>query len=174
MAQRQNFIADFFEGNLGLQDQFKQHIREMLGVMNRKRFIQIYTEAQQQYLEKQAIKDHFTFGISYWGRVYKSHTRFPNDVSDENVREKLKNFLLGPGNKDLKSLKYYFLQQLLLCSKREIFDFEDEEITVMHFDHVATTDRQAENLIDMTLEALGHKPILALVAESFKPNLNRA
>lgn len=161
MEARNNAIELFFAGDLRYEDAVKEEFRKRIAEFTNRQFALVYREAMRTYVEGQTLKDYLTLSVSFWCRLFKSSCRIPENLRDVTPQEALKTFLTGAGGVNRNSFKYCFLEAFLLTKETTVVE---NDLSVISYFYRAKTDRQAKNLIDMTLAMLNQKEPLLIAA----------
>ena len=137
----------FFSGDLEQEEFLYQFFVDKLNQLTAAAFNRHYNDAMNDYLKLPFGTNLLTFGVSYIHRLKKAKDRYPKDVNDSNVKLRLKDILLGPGNDDSYSFKY--------CLIAEIFLYIEGGNNCWDYYWYARTDQQTKSVIAFTLKALG-------------------
>jgi hypothetical protein len=154
MNNRRHFIVRYLQGDLTQEARVKLFIKNKINALTADELRNLFIEARQEYSSAEPGKSLLTFGIAELFKLYTSNGRIPTNINDDNIRETIMDFLLAPGKKDRASLKYRFVEELVLGI------YIDEYI---YYIYKAKSDLQASNLIDLVLEEVGFKPEPAVV-----------
>lgn len=162
MQARHSDIRNFFDGSdLRHEDVAKNFLNNKLHALTRKKLLCALFQGDANYVNNQPVKAVYTLGIATIFRAYKSSIRIPNEITDANAKQKLKEFLLGSGNNDINSLKYKVLEELFFVIGFKHLATGELEVGYLF---QAKTNQQANNIIEMTLDLLGHKKTLQLAS----------